>query len=211
MAFISFEKSERNTRLKVWKPIAVFFQRFIGLESSILEIGSGWGEFINQISAENKYSVDIDVSFRQYLDKDINFSVQDVRSLAFKSAVFNHVFASNVFEHLENKPDVKDALREIKRVLKRSGSLIIMQPNFKYCSKEYFDFSDHYTAWTDRSMKELLLQEGFRILYSAERFLPFSTKQKYPKYAFLVSLYLGIPLLWKIFGQQFLIVARKNE
>lgn len=210
MAFISFDVRQREARFKLWNIlIKNFLQKFISPESRILEIGSGWGEFIDQIKAKEKFAVDIDESFRQYVDKDVVFSSQNVCSLNFKPDTFDHVFLSNVLEHLETKQSVSKAISELKRVLRPGGTLIIIQPNFKYCWKVYFDFSDHCTVWTDRSMKELLIQEGFQIDYSVDRFLPFSTKQHYPKHSFFLSLYLKMPLFWKIFGQQFLIVARK--
>jgi len=39
------------------------------------------------------------------------------------------------------------------------------------------------------------------------RFLPFTTKSRLPNSLFLVRLYLQIPLLWRIFGQQTFVVA----
>lgn len=210
MAFVSFDTREREARFKLWNIlIKNSLQKFINPDAKILEIGSGWGEFIDQIKAKEKFAVDIDESFRQYVDKDVVFSSQNVCSLNFKADTFDHIFLSNVLEHLETKRDVWKAVSELKRVLRPGGTLIIIQPNFKYCWKVYFDFSDHCTIWTDKSMKELLIQEGFQIVYSVDRFLPFSTKQHYPKHSFFVSLYFKMPLFWKIFGQQFLIVARK--
>jgi hypothetical protein len=41
------------------------------------------------------------------------------------------------------------------------------------------------------------------------QFVPYSTKSRLPRAIFLIRWYLKIPLLWKIFGKQMLIVARK--
>lgn len=212
MAFASFDISQREAKLRLWNSlIKNFLQRFINPKLNILEIGSGWGEFINQVSAKEKHAVDIDESFKQYADNNVIFSVQDVRDLGFRSGSFDQIFASNVFEHLEKKTDVKKAVRELRRILHLGGTLIILQPNYKFCSKIYFDFSDHYTVWTDRSMRELLIQEGFEIKYLIERFIPFSISQRYPTHTIFMYLYLKMPFLWKIFGQQFLIVAKNIQ
>ena len=127
----------------------------------------------------------------------------------FSDSSLNTVFASNVYEHFQTREEVLESFGEVYRVLRSGGRFLIMQPNFKYCSKNYFDFFDHRLAFTDRAMAEGLEMTGFRLIKVVDRFLPYSSKSRLPKAAWLVGLYLRFPLAWKLLGAQMLIVAEK--
>jgi hypothetical protein len=118
------------------------------------------------------------------------------------------VFASNLFEHL-SLSSLHETLEQIFLVLKNNGKLIILQPNFRYCFKEYFDDYTHLMVYTDRSMVDLLTTHSFIIERSLPRFIPFSMKSCLPAIAPLVWLYLRSPL--KPWAGQMLIVAQKKE
>ena len=47
-------------RHKVWKAICEYLQKYIDKNASILEIGAGYCDFINQIKASRKVALDID-------------------------------------------------------------------------------------------------------------------------------------------------------
>jgi ubiquinone/menaquinone biosynthesis C-methylase UbiE len=98
-------------------------------------------------------------------------------------------------------------LTEIKRVLKTNGKLIIIQPNFKYCAREYFDDYTHLQIFTHIGVTDLLIGLGFSIVDVKPRFLPFSMKSNLPKYTWLVRLYLLSP--FKPFAGQMLVVAKR--
>jgi len=44
---------------------------------------------------------------------------------------------------------------------------------------------------------------------ASARFLPYTTRSPLPQHPSFVALYLAVPLAWRIFGKQFLVVARK--
>jgi hypothetical protein len=95
-------------------------------------------------------------------------------------------------------------------VLKPGGQMIIMQPNFKYGFRNYYDFFDHYCAYTERSMVEALRLAKFSSFDRVvDRFLPLTTKSRFPQWDWLVRLYLHMPFVWRFFGGQLLIVARR--
>ena len=120
------------------------------------------------------------------------------------------IFISNFLEHIKEKEIIIIIMDSIYKVLKPDGKVIILQPNIKYCYKQYWDFFDHHTPISDSSLKELLLLTGFEIEKIIPRFLPFSTKQNLPKHPFFVWIYLKIPILWKVFGKQALAIAMKK-
>jgi hypothetical protein len=92
-------------------------------------------------------------------------------------------------------------------VLKPGGRLLILQPNVRYCAKNYWQFFDHITPVDDRALCEALVVTGFTVQTCVPRFLPYTTKSKLPARTALVRLYLRVRPAWRIFGAQAFIVA----
>jgi len=192
----------------VWKEICRFLQEhYVTVQSSVLEIGAGYCHFINHIEAVEKHALDISDEVIKYAGPGVVSHIQSCVTLGkFEDRCFDVVFASNVFEHLVRE-DMVRTLTEIKRVLKTNGKLIIIQPNFKYCAKEYFDDYTHLQIFTHIGVTDLLIGLGFSIVDVKPRFLPFSMKSNLPKYTWLVRLYLLSP--FKPFAGQMLVVAKR--
>ncbi len=55
---------------------------------------------------------------------NVSFQIADVFNLPFKAETFDHIFASFVLEHLDNPVE---ALRYLKRVAKKGGSITIIE------------------------------------------------------------------------------------
>ena len=51
--------------------IKYFFQKFINKNDSVLDLGCGYGEFINQINCGKKYVVDLNPDSKKYLNKKV--------------------------------------------------------------------------------------------------------------------------------------------
>jgi len=111
--------------------------------------------------------------------------------------------------NINAKKKIIETIKEIRRALKKNGKLLILQPNIRYCYKDYWMFFDHITPIDDRALIEVLEINGFKIIECKSKFLPFTTKSRYPKSFFLLKIYLSIPILHKIFGQQSFIYAEK--
>ena len=190
----------------VWAEICRYLQaRYIAPDAKILELGAGYCHFINQITASEKHAFDISPDFRRYADSSVNAHVGSCLSLhPIKTNHLGVVFASNLFEHL-SRDEIVQTLSEIRRVLHAGGKLLIIQPNFKYCFREYFDDYTHVQVFTHISLANLLVASGFRVLDVKPKFLPFSMKSRFPKLSFLVKLYLWSPI--KPFAGQMLIAA----
>ena len=120
------------------------------------------------------------------------------------------VFASNFFEHL-SRDEISATFGEVHRVLMPHGKFMVLQPNIRFCARDYWMFFDHVTPIDDRAFVEGLEINGFEILKVIERFLPYTTKSRLPKALFLIRLYLQIPLAWRLLGQQSFIVSRKPK
>ena len=200
-----------NYRNQVWKILVKqFFSKWIRSTDHILDLGCGYGEFINNTKCEVRHAMDLNPKTKSLLDKQIIFHQQDC-SFPWKidSNSLDLVFTSNFFEHLPNKESLDRTVGEIKKALKRGGRLISMGPNISVLKGKYWDFWDHHVALSDQSLCELLQIHNFTIEQSYSKFLPYNMVRVKERPLFLVSLYLRFPFLWKIFGKQFLIISKK--
>jgi hypothetical protein len=82
-----------------------------------------------------------------------------------------------------------------------------LQPNFKYCGRNYFDDYTHIQIFTEISLSDLLRSHGFRLIAVRPRFLPFSMQSSLPVSPSLVRWYLRLP--FKPFASQMLLVVEK--
>ncbi len=207
-----FDSKQRKAKVALWKVlIEDFLQKHVGQDSVILDIGGGYCEFINQVQAREKYLIDLNPDSKIFANPDINLLNINILSLNDEKLLtkrFDKIFISNFFEHLRNKEELIEVLGFCFNYLKPGGSLLVIQPNFKYSFKEYYDFIDHQLPITDLSLQEVLETIGFKINVLIPRFLPYSTKGR-PASAKLLRLYLKLPFIWKFLGGQMFIKASK--
>lgn len=197
-------------RKKMWQVLCNdFFQSYIPNDAVVLEIGAGYCEFINNIKAKRKLALDLNPDMKEFANNDIEVFLSGSTNMSqIKDNSCDIAFTSNFFEHL-SKQDIVKTIKEAHRVLKLGGEILILQPNIRFCYKDYWNFFDHVTALDDRSLVEALEINGFKVIKCLPKFLPYSTKSKLPKNIFLIKLYLKLPFLQYIFGKQTFIVARK--
>jgi SAM-dependent methyltransferase len=194
----------------LWKTLCkVYFQKLIPLDACVLELGAGYGHFINHIRCSKRIATDIWEGMPNYIDTDVKTYVGSVTDLSFvEDRSVDYIFASNLFEHLTQAEFTK-ALEQVRTKLKSGGTLNILQPNYRYAYREYFDDYSHISIYSDRSMKDFLAYNGFKVLKCIPRFLPLTVKSFLPVMPFLIRLYIWLP--FKPMGKQMLIRAVANE
>jgi SAM-dependent methyltransferase len=196
-------------RAKVWSVLAPYLQRWAPSTCNrALDLGCGYGEWINALPAAERHGMDLNADSRRHLAPGIHFHEQDCTSdWPVAPGSLDLVVTSNFFEHLPSKDALKKTLRQAHRALRPGGRLIAMGPNTRYLAGQYWDFLDHHLALTEKSLAEGLRLAGFEVVNACPRFLPF-TMVGGPRYplAFL-RLYLALPFTWPLFGRQFLVVA----
>ena len=199
-------------RDRVWKVLTRnLFQAYVPKDGAILDLGCGWGEFVNNIDARVKYGMDLNPESARRLSADVVFLKQDCSTTwPQPDGVLDAIFTSNFFEYLPTKESLRAAVLEGHRCLKPGGALICVGPNIRYLPGAYWDFWDHYLPLTERSMAELLEMIGFHVATRTARFLPYSMSQGFAPPVALVAAYLRVPFLWRFFGKQFLVIARKR-
>ena len=205
--------NEAAYRNQVWKILCSdFFPRYIPREGKILELGAGWGEFINNIDAADRYAMDLNPATAGMLSPEVTGVWQDCsQPWNFADSSFDVIFTSNFLEHLPDRISIERTIKEAYRCLKTGGCLICLGPNIKYVPGAYWDFWDHVVPLTDLSCEELLRLCNFTVEERIPRFLPYSMSQGKKPNLLLVRLYLHLPLCWPLFGKQFLVIGRKLE
>ena len=204
-----FEK-DIEFRKNMWKFLCDhFLQKYIQKESTVLDVAAGYCEFINNIRARKKIALDYNPDIKKFAENNVKVIISNSTKMKkLNNNCINVVFTSNFFEHL-TKEDIVKTIMEIHRVLKKDGKFLIIQPNIRFCYRDYWMFFDHITPLDDRSLSEVLELNGFKIIEIKSKFLPYTTKSKLPKSIFLFKLYLKIPIIQKIMGKQLFIYAKK--
>jgi SAM-dependent methyltransferase len=174
----------------------------------VLDPAGGRGEFVNSIAADERWLVDLVDYPHRRTAPGVKVVIGDVLSLDLPRDYFDGIFVSNLLEHLPDPDAVAGFLARMRLTLAPGGVLAIMGPNFKYCAREYFDCADHVLALTHVSVEEHLIAADFELQEIVPRFLPFSFRSRLPASARLTRLYLQMPLLWRVAGSQFLLLAR---
>ena len=196
----------------VWKILcSEYFSRYIPDNARVLDLGAGWGEFINNIKAAEKYAMDLNLETKERLSAGVIFLNQDSSCpWQIESGSLDIVFSSNFLEHLPSKDHLESTILEANRRLRKGGLIICLGPNIKYLPGAYWDFWDHCIPLSDLSVSELLRMNGFHIDLCIPRFLPYSMSLGRTPSLFLVKLYLRFPWLWPLMGKQFLIIGSKE-
>lgn len=154
--------------------------------------------------------MDLNADARRHLAAGVIFHEQDcTQEWPLSPGSLDAVVTSNFFEHLPDKDALRATLRQAWRALRPGGRLIAMGPNIRYLAGRYWDFFDHHVPLTEASLSEALSLEGFTVIRAIPRFLPYSMVGG-PNYPLpLLRLYLALPVVWPLFGRQFLVVAEK--
>jgi len=104
-----------------------------GVEKKILDLGCGQGHFTSIIKNELvdcdviglDYSLNAIISACQHY-KNIEFIIADANNLPFNDEYFDIIILNNIYEHFADPVRV---LQNIRKVLKKNGSIIISTPN----------------------------------------------------------------------------------
>ena len=197
-------------RNEVWRVLLPFFAKWLPPAGSILDLGAGYCEFINNVTARRRYAMDLNPDVYRRAAEDVTVLHQDCsKTWDLAENTLDTVFTSNFLEHLPDKAAVRAVLANSLRCLKPGGRLIAIGPNIKYVPGAYWDFFDHFVALTELSLEEVLTGCGFEIEESVARFLPYTMWRRTQYPTWMVRLYLNLPAVWPFFGKQFLVVARK--
>lgn len=193
-------------RAIVWKALwRYYFRHRIAADDTVLDLGSGYGDFINTVVAKRRIAVDIWPGLKKHVAPDVEAVIASVTDLsAIDDRSVDYAFASNLAEHL-TKDELGAMLDQLKSKLKEGGTLGLLQPNYRYAYREYFDDFTHVTIFSHISIADFLEANGWKLLQIHPRFLPLSIKSRLPAIPFLIGLYLASP--FKPLAKQMLVLA----
>jgi SAM-dependent methyltransferase len=94
--------SNQDYRVRVWRVLVErFFQKYIPADAAVLDLGCGYGEFINQVKARKRCAMDLNPDAPERLAEGVDFIRQDCsQPWALAPGSLDVVFTSNFFEHL---------------------------------------------------------------------------------------------------------------
>ncbi len=139
----------------------------------VLDIGCGTGANLPLFDGQ---IVGLDISFKALTfakrrKKDALLIQGRAEALPFKEETFDLVLALDLLEHLAD--DVK-GLREMYRVLKKGGILLVTVPAYKFLWSEHDEALGHFRRYSKGEIKGKLEGVGFSIKFISHAIvLPF--------------------------------------
>lgn len=199
-----------DRRDAVWAALwRYFFSKRIKADDCVLDLGCGYGEFINQVKARRRIGIDLWDGMPDHVAPGVETIVGPVTDLSkIEDGAVDYSFSSNLFEHL-TKDELAQVLKQLKSKLAADGTLTSLQPNYRYCAREYFDDYTHVSVWSHVSLSDFLEANGYEVIEVRPRFLPLTVKSRLPVSGLLIAAYLASPV--KPLGKQMLLVARPRR
>ena len=191
----------------VWKALwRHYFRAIVPADGCVLDLGCGYGEFINNVTARRRIGLDLWADIGKHLASGVESIVASVTDLAaIDDNSVDFAFASNLFEHIPQEALVA-TLAQLRSKLTVRGTLTVLQPNYRYAYREYFDDYTHVAVYSHISLADLLSANGWHVIEVRPRFLPLTVKSSLPVSQWLIALYLRLP--FKPLGKQMLLRAR---
>jgi 2-polyprenyl-3-methyl-5-hydroxy-6-metoxy-1,4-benzoquinol methylase len=201
-----------NVRMIAWEELLKYLRRFVDIDNKdILDAGCGRGELLSCL-AQIARVTGVDLVIDPRLEESGYEVIQgSIISFPASNRNFDIVFASNLLEHLEFE-QVKIALLKFREVLTMNGHLVILQPNFRFSFRHYFDDYTHKTIFTEKSLSRLLEANGFSIIRVWPKLLPYSVEsvsKNVPQFIVRLAVKVYLKSWLRPRAGQMLIIARK--
>lgn len=194
----------------VWRALWLYyFRKDVPADGCVLDLGCGYGEFINNVTARRRIGLDLWEGIRTHLAPGVEPMIASVTDLSgLDDCSVDFAFASNLFEHISQDALVA-VLAQLRAKLTDGGTLTMLQPNYRYAYREYFDDYTHVAIYSHISLADLLVANGWDVIDVKPRFLPLTIKSRMPVFPWLIRLYLALP--FKPMGKQMLLRARPRR
>jgi len=152
-------KARRNLIFQIFKKYN------IGTDKKILDYGCGSGFLAGQLQAKGYDVSGVDVS-----KEAINFGLsRGIKNLSYvggtltnyEGSSFDLILAMDVIEHIK-EDDL--AIKELKRLLKPSGQLVVTVPAYQWMWGVQDEVAHHFRRYNMRSVSKLVYLNGFYFL-----------------------------------------------
>lgn len=137
-------------------------------KGKILDIGAGTGEFLSVARQDGWETIGVEPSDKAKqiaINKGVSFvaAIAELEDRSFDVITMWHV--------LEHVPDLDHQIKELKRLLKPSGSLIIAVPNFKSFDAQHYgkfwaayDVPIHFWHFSKTAIQKLFQKEQMELV-----------------------------------------------
>jgi len=127
------------------------------LNGRLMDLGCGSKPYKSLFSVTEYIGVDYNSEGHPHEGESIDVFYDGI-TLPFPDEYFDSVFSSEVFEHVFNLDDI---LKEIHRVMKKKGKILVTCP-FSICEHEV---PNDYARYTSFALRHLFEKSGFRVLH----------------------------------------------
>src|ERR1700730_14462151 len=131
----------------------------------IVDVGCGTGAILKQVvNRERNVGIDLApqaISFCRQRGLN-NVQQGDIHALPFLDASFDAVICSSVLYH-QWVSDVEGALREMHRVLRPGGTLLIVVPAFPFLHSAHDEVVMTARRFRKREIRQLLRKQNFKV------------------------------------------------
>jgi 2-polyprenyl-3-methyl-5-hydroxy-6-metoxy-1,4-benzoquinol methylase len=173
----------------------------------ILDIGAGTGDFLSVAKQNGWQTIGVEPSDKAKAiakNKGVSF-VEKTTELENQS--FDVISMWHVLEHV---PNLDEQIKELKRLLKPNGTLIIAVPNFKsFDAKHYgkfwaaYDVPIHFWHFSKKAIQSLFQKEKMKLVkvlpmkFDSFYVALLSEKYKTGKMNFIKAFFVGLQSNWK--------------
>jgi len=159
----------RTTNYNNW--VFGMFKKYVG--KRIVDIGSGYGTFINYIK-DREYIISVEPSkyCYEHLKKTfsdnkniriINGDLNDDTAKELSAKNIDTVICLNVLEHIEND---RKTIQNINKCLKPGGKFILYVPALSFIYGTLDESLGHYRRYNKKALEKMIESNGFKIISS---------------------------------------------
>lgn len=163
-----FEKLYHAVKQKALRDKVKLIGKFHPAKGKLLDLGAGTGDFLVEAKKNGWVVTGIEPNPKARgiaVSKGVDFmeGLEQIPTGTFDVVTLWHV--------LEHVPDVEQQIRELKRVLKPNGVIVVAVPNFKsYDAKKYgsywaaYDVPRHLWHFSKTAIKKLFEKESMELV-----------------------------------------------
>jgi len=156
----------RKRKAKGIQVIIQLLGKFLPSSATILEVGTGRGEFAHGIVNQGHAYIGIEPSksLREALGSEFKIIPDPIPVISLDDLSVDMVYSYDVVEHLQSYSDAIKFFEESYRVLKPGGKIVVIAPNVETLGKLFYLYEYQHSFFTTLDRIEPMFKEtGFEV------------------------------------------------